>query len=44
MLKIGVLKEIKNFEGRVGLCPEGVKALVDSGLELFVESSAGEGN
>jgi len=43
MLKVGVLKEIKNFESRVGLCPTGVKALVDSGVEVFVEGGAGEG-
>lgn len=44
MLKVGVLKEIKNFESRVGLCPQGVKSLVDSGLEVFVESGAGDGS
>jgi len=41
MHKIGLLKEIKNFESRVGLSPEGVKILVESGLEVFVESGAG---
>lgn len=41
MHKIGVLKEIKNYENRVGLCPEGVKKLTDAGVEVFVESSAG---
>lgn len=41
MHKIGVLKEIKNYENRVGLCPNGVKSMVDSGIEVFVENSAG---
>lgn len=41
MLKIGVLKEIKNYEYRVGLCPEGVKTLSSAGINVFVESSAG---
>ena len=41
MHKIGVLKEIKNFESRVGLSPDGVKSLTETGLEVFVESSAG---
>lgn len=41
MHKIGVLKEIKNYESRVGLSPDGVKSLVNSGLEVFVESGAG---
>ncbi|MCB0282404.1 MAG: hypothetical protein H6627_02335 [Calditrichae bacterium] len=44
MLKVGILKEIKNFESRVGICPEGVRLLVDSGVEVFVESGAGEGS
>jgi alanine dehydrogenase len=41
MLKIGVLKEIKNFENRVGLSPDGVDALIKAGLSVFVESNAG---
>jgi len=43
MLKVGVLKEIKSDEGRVGICPEGVKTLVSKNIEVFVEDSAGEG-
>jgi len=43
MLNVGVLKEIKNFEGRVGLCPKGVADLVETGIDVFVEGSAGEG-
>ncbi|KAA3617718.1 MAG: hypothetical protein D8M58_00820 [Calditrichaeota bacterium] len=43
MLKVGVLKEIKNDDGRVGICPNGVKTLCSEGIEVFVESGAGEG-
>ncbi len=42
MLKIGVLREIKPTEGRVMLTPEGVKVLVQNGIEVFVEHNAGE--
>ncbi len=42
MLKIGLLKDIKSGEGRVMLSPEGVKVLVKNGLEVFVETDAGE--
>jgi alanine dehydrogenase len=41
MHKIGLLKEIKNFESRVGLSPDGVQYLIESGLDVFVESGAG---
>jgi len=41
MHKIGVLKEIKNFESRVGLSPDGVKSLAEAGLDVFIESGAG---
>lgn len=40
---IGVPKEIKNNENRVGLTPGGVKMLVDRGHKLFVETKAGQG-
>lgn len=42
-MKIGLLKETKNGEFRVGLTPESVKVLVDNGHEVFVEHNAGEG-
>lgn len=41
---IGVPREIKNHEARVSLVPAGVKALVDSGHKVIVETSAGEGS
>jgi alanine dehydrogenase len=43
MMKIGVPKEIKNNENRVGLVPAGVRQLVSDGHELIIESTAGEG-
>ncbi|HNP37608.1 MAG TPA: alanine dehydrogenase [Woeseiaceae bacterium] len=42
-MKVGVPKEIKTLEFRVGMTPSGVRELVDDGHELFVESGAGEG-
>ncbi|MEO1019324.1 MAG: alanine dehydrogenase, partial [Pseudomonadota bacterium] len=42
-MKIGVPKEIKNHEYRVGLTPESVRALVDDGNEVLVEAQAGVG-
>lgn len=43
-MKIGIPKEIKNNENRVGMTPAGVKELVEHGHELFVQHSAGEGS
>ena len=43
-MKIGLPKEIKDNEYRVGLTPAGVQALKDSGHELFVQKTAGEGS
>ncbi len=43
-MKIGLPKEIKDNEYRVGLTPAGVQALSDAGHALFVERSAGEGS
>ena len=43
-MKIGLPKEIKDNEYRVGLTPAGVQALSDAGHELFVQKSAGEGS
>ena len=42
-MKIGVPKEIKVHEYRVGLVPAGVRELVDSGHEVVVQSGAGNG-
>ena len=40
---IGVPKEIKTEEYRVGLVPAGVRLLVDSGHRVLIEKGAGEG-
>jgi alanine dehydrogenase len=40
-MKIGVPKEIKNHEYRVGLTPAGVNALVNAGHQVLVETYAG---
>jgi alanine dehydrogenase len=42
-MKIGVPKEIKIHEYRVGLVPAGVRELVDAGHEVRVETGAGAG-
>jgi alanine dehydrogenase len=42
-MKIGVPKEIKIHEYRVGLVPAGVRELVDSGHKVLVQSGAGAG-
>jgi len=42
-MKIGVPKEIKNHEYRVGLVPGSVRELTARGHEVFVETNAGEG-
>lgn len=41
---IGVPKEIKNNENRVGLTPAGVSALVKAGHTLYVQATAGNGS
>ncbi len=41
---IGVPKEIKDHETRVGLVPSGVTALREAGHEVLVEARAGEGS
>lgn len=41
---VGLVKEIKNHEYRVGLTPNDVKAYVDAGNEVIVETAAGEGS
>lgn len=43
-MKIGLPKEIKDNEYRVGLTPAGVHALVGAGHEVFVQKTAGEGS
>lgn len=43
-MKIGIPKEIKNNENRVGATPAGVKELVAHGHELYVQHTAGEGS
>jgi alanine dehydrogenase len=40
---IGVPKEIKNHEYRVGMTPAGVRELCNAGHQVMVEQSAGEG-
>ena len=42
-MKLGVPKEIKNNEFRVGLTPEAVREYVSRGHEVLVETSAGAG-
>src|SRR5690348_8601102 len=42
-MRIGVPKEIKVHEYRVGLTPASVAELVAHGHELFVEANAGQG-
>ena len=41
---IGLPKEIKPQENRVGLTSESVKQLISDGQEVLVESTAGEGS
>lgn len=41
---IGVPKEIKNNENRVGLTPAGVSAFVKTGHPVFVQTTAGNGS
>jgi len=43
MMRIGVPKEIKNHERRVGLTPDAVCVLVGDGHEVIVERAAGTG-
>ena len=42
-MRVGVPKEIKNHEYRVGLTPPSVAELVAAGHEVVVESGAGTG-
>lgn len=43
-MKVGIPKEIKNSENRVGMTPIGVAELVRHGHEVFVQHTAGEGS
>ena len=40
-MKIGVPKEIKPQENRIGLTPESVKDLISDGHEVLVENNGG---
>ena len=40
-MKIGVPKEIKSQENRIGLTPDSVKKLVSHDHEVLVENNAG---
>ena len=42
-MRIGVPREIKVHEYRVGLVPAGVRELVGAGHEVLIESGAGNG-
>ena len=42
-MRIGVPKEIKVHEYRVGLVPAGVRELVNAGHEVLIQSGAGDG-
>ena len=41
---VGVPREIKDHETRVGLVPHGVSALREAGHQVLVETGAGEGS
>ena len=43
-MEIGIPKENKNNENRVGMTPDGVAELVKHGHEVFVQHTAGEGS
>ena len=42
-MKVGVPKEIKTLEFRVGMVPAGVRELVSDGHDVVVETNAGTG-
>ena len=43
-MKVGLPKEIKDNEYRVGLTPAGVQALAHAGHDVYVQKTAGEGS
>lgn len=44
MMRIGIPKEIKQGESRVGMTPGGVAELIKHGHQVFVQHTAGEGS
>lgn len=44
MMRIGIPKEIKQGESRVGMTPAGVAELIKHGHKVFVQHTAGEGS
>ncbi|MCY4443943.1 MAG: alanine dehydrogenase [Proteobacteria bacterium] len=42
-MKIGIPKEVKNREHRVGLVPSNVRSLTEAGHQVYVEAGAGKG-
>ncbi len=44
MLALGIPKEIKSLEKRVGLTPEGVGHLCSQGIRVYVQTGAGSGS
>ena len=43
-MKVGIPKEIKNNENRVGMTPAGVSAMTARGHEVYVQHTAGDGS
>ena len=43
-MRIGVPREIKEMENRVGVTPAGVSELVRDGHQVFIETNAGVGS
>ena len=43
-MRVGVVKELKDRENRVGLTPDGVRGLVEDGHQIVVEQGAGLGS
>ena len=43
-MKIGIPKELKNNESRVGMTPSGVLELTKRGHQVFVQANAGDGS
>ena len=41
MITIGLIRDIKQYENRVMLTPEGTKVLIRNGISVFVEQGAG---
>ena len=43
-MKVGVVKEIKNNEFRVGMTPDDARAYIEHGHKVLIEKGAGEGS